>query len=189
MINLIGGCTNYSVNKIHNDYLHNNILNDIAGVKYELPETQQVPDSIVITCYDIDNSKYMEYLIIYSESNGLTIQAKDLEMGLIPLKIDFQNYTEEFLSVIDEFYITKRSCIIKKKNKLNDDWITDKPTFIIECYCENKKLLSEFTKLSVEGYELVFDEKYEDFIREIKNMIQKYDRKVYNTDALRQKYW
>ena len=36
---------------------------------------------------------------------------------------------------------------------------------------------------------LVFDEKFEKFIRMVKKMVQEYDKKIYNTDTLRQKYW
>lgn len=157
--------------------------------EYELSVTQQDPDCIVVTCYNIDKSRYYEYIVIYSVTEGLTIRGNDIAKGLIPLKISFPNYTDEFLSVIDEFYIKKKSLIIKNKTRTDDYWIEDRPTFLIECYYEDKKLFYEFTKLSIEGYDLIFDEKYEDFIRKIKNMIQKYDRKVYNTDTLRQKYW
>lgn len=189
LINLIGGCTNYTVNKTHNDYLHYYMSNCFVTGEYELSVTQQDPDSIVVTCYNIDKSRYYEYIVIYSVTEGLTIRGNDIAKGLIPLKISFPNYTDEFLSVIDEFYIKKKSLIIKNKTRTDDYWIEDRPTFLIECYYEDKKLFYEFTKLSIEGYDLIFDEKYEDFIRKIKNMIQKYDRKVYNTDTLRQKYW
>ena len=145
--------------------------------------------SIVVTYYNTDNSRYYEYIVIYSVTEGLTIMGNGIAQGLIPLKISFPNYTEEFLSVIDEFYIKKKNFIIKNKIRTDDYYITDRPTFLIECYYENKRLLYEFTKLSVEGYNLVFDEKFEKFIRMVKKMVQEYDKKIYNTDTLRQKYW
>lgn len=189
LINLIGGCTNYSVNKYHNDNSQNYILNYSLIEKFDILEKQCELDSIVVTYYNTDNSRYYEYIVIYSVTEGLTIMGNGIAQGLIPLKISFPNYTEEFLSVIDEFYIKKKNFIIKNKIRTDDYYITDRPTFLIECYYENKRLLYEFTKLSVEGYNLVFDEKFEKFIRMVKKMVQEYDKKIYNTDTLRQKYW
>ena len=189
LINLIGGCTNYSVNKYHNDNSQNYILNYSLIEKFDILEKQCELDSIVVTYYNTDNSRYYEYIVIYSVTEGLTIMGNGIAQGLIPLKISFPNYTEEFLSVIDEFYIKKKNFIIKNKIRTDDYYITDRPTFLIECYYGNKRLLCEFTKLSVEGYNLVFDEKFEKFIRMVKKMVQEYDKKIYNTDTLRQKYW
>ena len=113
LINLIGGCTNYSVNKYHNDNSQNYILNYSLIEKFDIPEKQCELDSIVVTYYNTDNSRYYEYIVIYSVTEGLTIMGNGIAQGLIPLKISFPNYTEEFLSVIDEFYIKKKNFIIK----------------------------------------------------------------------------
>ena len=126
LINLIGGCTNYSVNKYHNDNSQNYILNYYLIEKFDILEKQCELDSIVVTYYNTDNSRYYEYIVIYSVTEGLTIMGNGIAQGLIPLKISFPNYTEEFLSVIDEFYIKKKNFIIKNKIRTDDYYITDR---------------------------------------------------------------
>ena len=140
LINLIGGCTNYSVNKYHNDNSQNYILNYSLIEKFDILEKQCELDSIVVTYYNTDNSRYYEYIVIYSVTEGLTIMGNGIAQGLIPLKISFPNYTEEFLSVIDEFYIKKKNFIIKNKIRTEDYYNTDTTTFLIKCYKENKRL-------------------------------------------------
>ena len=64
LINLIGGCTNYSVNKYHNDNSQNYILNYSLIEKFDILEKQCELDSIVVTYYNTDNSRYYEYIVI-----------------------------------------------------------------------------------------------------------------------------
>ena len=106
-----------------------------------------------------------------------------------PYKLSFPKYKKKFLSDINEFYIAKTTPTIEKKINSNEIWVTDHPYFRIECFYNNKKVLSEKTPLSHESYDLIFNEKYEDFIELIKKMTRKYDRTIYDTDTLRQKYW
>ena len=145
-------------------------------------------DSISLVYEFSYNSIFEDYTIIYSESNGLTVQG-DYRMRNNPYKLSFPKYKKKFLSDINEFYIAKTTPTIEKKINSNEIWVTDHPYFRIECFYNNKKVLSEKTPLSHESYDLIFNEKYEDFIELIKKMTRKYDRTIYDTDTLRQKYW
>lgn len=145
-------------------------------------------DSISLVYEFPDNSIFEDYTIIYSESNGLTVQG-DSRMKDNPYKLSFPKYKKKFLSDINEFYIAKTTPIIEKKINKNEVWVTDHAYFRIECFYYNKKVLSERTPLSHEVYDLIFNKKYEDFVDLIKTMTQKYDRTIYDTDTLRQKYW
>ena len=145
-------------------------------------------DSISLVYNFPYNSIFEDYTIIYSESNGLTVQG-DYRMRNNPYKLSFPKYQKTFLSDINEFYIAKTTPTIEKKIIRDEVEVTDHPYFRIECFNNNKKVISERTPLTHESYDLIFNENYENFIELIRKMTLKYDRTIYETDSLRQKYW
>ena len=109
-------------------------------------------DSILVKyCNSTSHTKYMDYLISFSNNDIIIIKSRNSTFYGYPnitVAIDSLDLLKSFVALINKLYLDKTEKIILERKKTNLTIDADYPMFFITGYRKGKKIVNESTIFS-----------------------------------------
>ena len=123
-------------------------------------------DSIVV-CY-WKNTNANEYIYNYSKGEIL-ITSKYFSFEK---HISDKGIMDDFLSYIDDFFISKSEKIEYSKTKSSDPIVTDYSSLKFDVFLKNKQIVKEYVQIGEEEYDIEYNPKFLEFYEFLDSLLK-----------------